>query len=319
MNLRIPSSPRILWCGWIGLTAIALLVLGILFVWLPRTSQTGRVVRDERRRLGQQLQEIEKQIQSDQGRYISVLKRFPWIIDGAGGTTFLTRLSEVAAGQQLGISGVGPLERKKIGQVERIGRKIKVISSFSDVIAFIENTERNLGFIDGLKIEKLDLKGQTKGLRDLLAQFNMVTVELNPEFSKKLRSLVAFAAAPSAAKAKEADRSLGPPSSGAEATLKPAPLRNPFRAAAPLVAAGKPAVGADGGEASPFSELRFSGIVSLPNKKIAIINNQMVQEGEHVGQVLVERITDSEVVLKLGSEAKHIRLRAFASETPGKE
>jgi hypothetical protein len=292
----------------------------MLLVWLPRTSQTGWVVKTELIKLDQQLREVEKQIKGDQERYVNTLKRFPWIMDGVGGTVFLTRLSGVAAGQQLGISGVGPVERKKIGQVERISRKVKLVSSFSDVVALVENTERNLGIIEGLKVEQIDQKAGKKGLGDLEAQFNMVTVELNPDVKQKLRSLIATAPAPSEAKAKESSRSSILPAPGVEPGSKPAQLRNPFRAVASPGADGKLAVGAAGGAWSPFPEVRFSGIVNLPNnKKMAVVNNQMVQEGERVGEVLVERITDSEIVLKSGSEVKHIKLHAFATKISGKE
>ena len=318
MKLAIPTDPKILRWGWIGLLAVGLLLAGMLLVWLPQTSQTSWVVKNELLKLDQQLREVEKQIQGDQERYVNTHQRFPWIMDGVGGTVFLTRLSGVAAGQRLGISGVGPVERKKVGQVERISRKVKLVSSFSDVVALVENTERNLGIIEGLKVEQVDQKAGKKGLGDLEAQFNMVTVELNPDVKKKLQTLIGSAPAPS--EAKEGSRSSVLPAPNSEAGLKTAQLRNPFRAVASPGADGKLAVGAGGGGWPPFPEVRFSGIVNLPNnKKMAVINNQMVQEGERVGEVLVERITDSEIVLKSGSEVKRIKLGTFAANISGKE
>ncbi len=317
MNISIPSDPRILFWGWIGLAAAALLLVGMTVVWLPRTGQTGRAVKEDRRKLDQQVQELDEQIQRDQTLYVSHLKRFPWLLDGTGGTGFLTRLSGLASGQRLGISGVGPLERKKMGQVERVGRKVTVVSSFSDIVALVENTERNLGFIEGFKAEPLDPRSRPKELGDLEAQFNMVTVELNPDIRQRWRSLMASAPAP--AKSTESERPLASPSK-VEAGSKSAPLRNPFRAAASSIATGKPAAGARDGEWSVFRDLKFSGIVSLPdNIKVAIINDRMTREGDRIGQVLVQRITDSEVVLKSGPEVKHIKLRAFASTIPGQE
>jgi hypothetical protein len=266
------------------------------------------------------LREVEKQIKGDQERYVIALKRFPWIMDGVGGTVFLTRLGGVAAGQRLGISGVGPVERKKIGQIERIGRKVKLVSSFSEVVSLVENTERNLGIIEGLKVEQLDQKSGKKGLGDLEAQFTMVTVELNPEVKKKLRSLIGEAPAPSEAEAKEGSRSALLPAPGIEAGFKAAQLRNPFKAVGPSVAVGRLPAAEGGGAWPTFPEVRFSGIVNLPNnKKLAVVNNQMLQEGERVGEILVEQITDSEVVLKSGSEVKRIKLSAFATKISRKE
>jgi len=67
---------------------------------------------------------------------------------------------------------------------------------------------------------------------------------------------------------------------------------------------------------SSFPEVRLSGIVNLLNKKMAIINNRMLGEGDRFDGILVEQVTDDEVVLKSESAGKRIRLPAFMLGTP---
>jgi len=64
-----------------------------------------------------------------------------------------------------------------------------------------------------------------------------------------------------------------------------------------------------------FPEVRLSGIVNLLNKKMAIINNRMLGEGDRFDGILVERVTDDEVVLKSESAGKRIRLPVFTSDS----
>ncbi|MBI4529742.1 MAG: general secretion pathway protein GspB [Deltaproteobacteria bacterium] len=312
-------DPRMLWLGWIGLFAIVLVMAVMVLVWLPRTTRTGRAAQDERRSLQNQLQQIEEQIKRDQEQYIEILNRLPWIVDGAGGTPFLTRLSEVVAGQQLGIFGVGPLERNRLGQVERVARRVKLLSSFSDIVSLVGNIEQNQGLIEALKIEKIETpQARAKALGGLEAQFSMATIELSPDARQKLRSLLASAPAFPRGKAGEAARSSPAPAMGETKRTQRAQARDPFTAVAGPATHGKQVPGVIS-EAPSFPEVRFSGIISLPDKKMAIINNQTVQPGNRVGGILVDRITEQEVVLKFGSETKRIKIPVFASTIPGKE
>ncbi len=314
MNLRILSNPRVLWFGWIGLIPVALLLAFMLLYWLPQAAYKGRTVYGERIKLQVQLEQIEKEIKRDLERYTDILKRFPWIIEGAGGTLFLTRLSEVAGGQRLKILAIGSLERNKVGQVEKVGRKVELIGSYSDVVRLVERVEHNRGIMQGLKIEASDLKGRTAARGDLQAQFKMATIELTPDIREKLRSLLASTPGASTGEAKEAGRSLALPAPRIEQGLNLAQSRDPFRAVGMKLAAGA------GDSVSPlFPKVTFSGIVSLPDKKAAIINNEMVQEGGRTGEIMVEKITDSEVVLKSGSEVKRMQIPLFAPRHSGKE
>jgi len=61
--------------------------------------------------------------------------------------------------------------------------------------------------------------------------------------------------------------------------------------------------------------MRLSGIVNLLNKKMAIINNRMYGEGDKFEGVLVEQVTDDEVVLKSEAGGKRIRLPAFMANS----
>ena len=118
-------SGRILWLGWVGLLVFVLMAVGLILRQQGIQRQLTSL-QNQRKALETDHQKSEDRLKNDLTRYVKVLQRFPWLLKSGSGTAFLARLSGVAAGHLLEIVGVGPLERKRIGQVERIGRKVKV-------------------------------------------------------------------------------------------------------------------------------------------------------------------------------------------------
>jgi len=294
---------HILWLGWIGLLVVFFVAVGLLLRHQGIENQVT-ALENKRRALEVDHQKVGAELENDLQRYVNVLRRFPWVLESGSGTAFLSRLSDVAADHLLKILGVGPLERKKTGHVERISRKVKVSGSFSDILGVVENVERNRGIMKGLKVTQLEQRGKDNGAGKLEAEFSLVTVELSNAVRQRMRSLLVSTLAAKEVK----DFSVVPAPQG-DWVIELASLRDPFlsiRASRAKAAAKKVKV-----VHVRFPEVKISGIVNLLNRKMAIINNRMVGEGDRFDGVLVEQVTDDEVVLKSESVGKRIRLPAF--------
>jgi len=301
-------SGRILWLGWVGLLVFVLMALGLFLRQQGIQRQLASLV-NIRKALETDYQRAEDQLKNDLTRYVKVLKRFPWLLKSGSGTAFLARLSDVAAGHLLEIVGVGPLERKRIGQVERIGRKVKVAGSFSDILGLVEKVERNRGIMEGLTVKLSDQKEKNNGVEKLEAQFSLVTVELSTPIRQRIRALLGPAL--------DSKKNNGVPTDSApqiDWDFEVAALRDPFLPVRPFKA--KEEAKKVAAAIPRFPEVRLSGIVNLLNKKMAIINNRMLGEGDRFDGILVEQVTDDEVVLKSESAGKRIRLPVFMLGSP---
>jgi len=299
---------HILWFGWIGLLVVFFVAMGLLLRHQGIESQVT-ALENKRRALEADHQKVEAELKKDLRRYVKVLRRFPWVLESGSGTAFLSRLSDVAADHLLKILGIGPLERKEIGHVERISRRVKVTGSFSDILGVVENVERNRGIMEGLKVTQLEQRGKDNRPEKLEAEFSLVTVELSTAVRQRMRSLLVSTLAFKEAK----DLSVVPAPQG-DWPLEVASLRDPFlsiRASRAKAAAKKVKI-----VRAHFPEMRLSGIVTLLNKKMAIINNRMYGKGDKFEGVLVERVTDDEVVLKSESAGKRIRMPVFMLGNP---
>jgi len=300
-------SGRILWLGWVGLLVFLVMAVG-LFLRQQGIHRQLASLKNQREALEMDNQKAEDKLKNDLTRYVKVLKRFPWLLKSGSGTAFLARLSDVAAGHLLEIVGVGPLERKRIGQVERIGRKVKVSGSFVDILGVIEKVERNRGILEGLTVALLDHKGKNNGVEKLEAEFSLITVELSTPIRHRMRSILGSAL--------DSKKTNGVPTDSAPQInwdFAVAAVRDPFLPVRPVKA--KDEAKKVAAAIPSFPEVRLSGIVNLPNKKMAIINNRMYGEGDRFDGILVERITSEEVVLKSEFAGKRIRLPVFMSGT----
>jgi len=298
---------RILWLGWVGLLVFVVIAVGLTLRQQGIYRQLASLV-NVRKALETDYQKAEDKLKNDLTRYVKVLRRFPWLLESGSGTAFLTRLSDVASNHLLEIVGVGPLERKRIGQVERIGRRVKVSGSFSDILGVVEKVERNRGIMEGLTVRLSDQKEKNNGVEKLEAQFSLVTAELSTPVRKRMRSLLV-----TALDSKEANGVPVGSTPQIEWNFEVAALRDPFLPVRPFKA--KEEAKKATATIPSFPEVRLSGIVNLLNKKMAIINNQMLGEGDRFDGILVEQVTDDEVVLKSESAGKRIRLPVFTSDS----
>lgn len=296
---------RMLWLGWVGLLVFVVMAVGLTLRQKGIYRQLASLV-NMRKALETDYQKAEDKLKKDLTRYVKVLRRFPWLLESGSGTAFLTRLSDVASDHLLEIVGVGPLERKRIGQVERLGRRVKVSGSFSDILGVVEKVERNRGIMDGLTVKLSDQKEKNNGAVKLEAQFSLVTAELSTPVRKRMRSLLV-----TALDSKEANDVPVGSAPQIEWNFEVAALRDPFMPVRPFKANEKAQKVT---AAIPsFPEMRLSGIVHLPNKKMAIINDRMLGVGDRFDGILVEQVTDDAVVLKSESAGKRIRLPTFMS------
>lgn len=92
---------------------------------------------------------------------------------------------------------------------------------------------------------------------------------------------------------------------GAFARDLPDPTRPPD-----LAAKGVPAIGGSGSSAGidasePF---RLQSVIVSPGRKVAVINGQIVEPGDKVGDAVVVEITESEVVLRSGKDLQTVKL-----------
>jgi len=170
----------------------------------------------------------------------------------------------------------------------------------------VEKVERNRGIMEGLTVRLSDQKEKNNGVEKLEAQFSLVTAELSTPVRKRMRSLLV-----TALDSKEANGVPVGSTPQIEWNFEVVALRDPFLPVRPFMA--KEEAKKATATIPSFPEVRLSGIVNLLNKKMAIINNRMLGEGDRFDGILVEQVTDDEVVLKSESAGKRIRLPVFMS------
>ncbi len=70
----------------------------------------------------------------------------------------------------------------------------------------------------------------------------------------------------------------------------------------------RPAVGADSAASTAASGVALQSVVISPTVKAAIINGQMVKVGEKFGNARLVRVTESEAVLRDGSDVQILKM-----------
>jgi len=298
--------------GWLGILALVPLLLWLILVRVP---QASRDLHAERQRVEQELQQLAVTIKDvdmhfaqEQDRYARILKRFPWLAAPSEGTAFLTRLGQVVTGLSLKVQGIGVVQREAIRQLEKRGRQVRVAGRFADNLQLVENVERSKGFVEELKIQRLQPRSGTEAAEEVEAQFRLSSVELPPEVRNYLRAFLD--SLPDGAKLGTAmldgvsPLALSDQFDPQRLTL----LRDPFRLPSGLhMSMSKGAV---------FQDFKLVGIVASPTGRMAIINKRSVKEGERVEGSLIETIGPSEVVLSSPLGSKHFTLPAFGATAP---
>lgn len=321
--------------GWFGLVGLLLVLVWLALIQLPTQAhelqrQVQAAQRDRQQR-DSALTALNAQFEQDESRFVSILKRFPWLIKSAGGTAFLTRLGEVVTGQSLKVLAIGTLQRQETPEWTKGSRQVRLTGRFSDILSLVEKVERNRGILEAVKIQKPQPQGGApEAPEEIEAQFGLVTVELSEDIRKRLRASIAERLKGSEAGAAEPQGPLLLPVPAASATPV-ASLRDPFQSPEAISAMGVPGrtTGAPGGTRAPgpgglppeevFPPLVLAGIIESPRGRTAIINNQMVREGERIAGVLVQAIHKHAVMLKSPSAVKHLTLPEFGStlQVPG--
>src|SRR5262249_48311487 len=152
------------------------------------------------------------------------------------------------------------------------------------------NVERSKGFVEELKIQRLQPRSNEEAAEEVEAQFRLSSVELPPEVRNYLRTFLD--ALPDSAKQDPVVLDGVSPLALSD-QFDPqhlAALRDPFRL--PTALHRPMPQGLD----ALFPDIKLAGIVASPTGRIAIINKRTVKEGERVEGSLVETIDSSEVV-----------------------
>jgi hypothetical protein len=311
--------PRLM--AWIGAFSLIPVVLWLTMVKVPQVSRDLQTAwykaEQERQQLVVTLKDVNDQFTREQDRYARILKRFPWLVGPSDGTVFLTRLGEVITGLSLKVMGIGVVQREGSLQLEKRGRQVRVAGRFVDNLRLVENVEQYKGFVEELKIQRLQPKSSEEATEEIEAQFRISSVELAPEVRKHLRAFIS--ALPSGAKnsgATELDWAPLQPVPEPADPQQVAALRNPFvlptafrkRVPPVEVFAPPPEV--------KFPNLTLVGIIESTGGRTAIINKRMVKQGEQVEGILVEAIRATEVVLRAPFGTKHLALSAFGETAP---
>ena len=306
--------------GWLGVLSLVPVLLWLTLVKVPQATRDLHAARQhaaqEQQRLALTLKDLDDQFRREQDRYAHILRRFPWLAAPSEGTAFLTRLGEVVTGLSLKVMGIGVVQREAMRQLEKLGRQVRVTGRFADNLRLVENVEQSKGFVEELKLQRLQPKGGEEAAEEIEAQFRLSSVELPPDVRQQLRAFLN--ALPDGAK----PGPLGP--DGVSPLSMPAPvdpqhmasLRDPFR---PLVAILKqvPQVVASAAPAEAgFPDFRLAGIVESPTGRTAIINKRMVKEGERMEGILVETIHTPAVMLRSPLGSKRLTLPDFGRTPP---
>jgi len=303
-------------------------------VWIPLKSRElhreVRAVQMELQRGASTLQELRAQFKQDENRYASILQGFPWRTEGSEGAAFLARLGDVASGQSLRILAIGALQRQDTPEWTKVSRQVRLTGRFADILRLVETVEQNRGILEALKMQRLQPQGGAESPQEIEAQFVLVTVELPPKVHNRLRASVAALPAGSTPESAEAGGPLLPPVPARTGPIQVGAVRDPFQIRGPSPTADTPVPDAtpkpvepDETKAAPpepaFPVLTLVGIIASPRGRVAIINNQMVREGEQIEGVLVQTIHQHAVVLKSPSAVKRLTLPELGSpaQLPG--
>jgi hypothetical protein len=302
--------PRVI--GWIG---VVCLVPALLWLTLARVPQASRELQaerqhaeQERQRLESTLKDLNAQFKGEEDRYARILRRFPWLAEPSDGTAFLTRLGDVVTGLSLKVMGIGAVQREATAQLEKLGRQVRVAGRFSDTLRLVENVEQHKGFVEELRIQRPQARGDEEAAEEIEAQFRLSSVELTPDVRTRMRAFIG--ALPDGSKPGPMDFDGSPllPVPEKADPAQVASLRDPFmnpgasRRKVVQVEAKAPLAEAK------FPDLLLTGIIESPTVRAAIINHRAVREGERVEGILVEAIRTHEVMLRSPFGVKRLTL-----------
>jgi hypothetical protein len=297
MNAMVPRL-----IGWVGVVCLVPALLWLTLARLPQASRELQAERQkaeqERQRLEATLKDLDAQFKGEEDRYARILGRFPWLAERSDGTAFLTRLGDVVTGLSLKVMAIGAVQREATVQLEKLGRQVRVAGRFADNLRLVENVEQHKGFLEELKIQRLQPKGGEEASEEIEAQFRLSSVELTPDVRQHMRAFIA--ALPDGSKSGLVDLDGSPllPVPEKADPAQVASLRDPFKRLGAIHKQVVPVETKAPPAEAGFPNLILSGIIESPTMRAAIINHRTVKEGERVEGILVEAIRTHEVMLR---------------------
>ncbi len=306
---------------------VALLFLVLLAVEAGKWGSgvlEGRRVAAKKSRLTAEISAKNQEIAGEMQAQSALLREMKWSADPSA---FLGGLAELIQGARLQITAIGPLQQEAAPQFVKSWHTVQVVAPYRDLVDLATRIERERGFLEDVLLElpKPGAGAQAAGGPEIQARFKVTAVELSPEAKGIVqRVMVTSPGAPGAPVKPEPSLAL-PLRPGREQSA--APVRDPFTFVAtapparpPRMAAGPMAHtrGEPGPEIpEPAAPLEVKGIVSFPGGTLAIVNAQIVKVGDRVEGHRVERITDTEVVLRQPDGARRtLRLANITQAAP---
>lgn len=294
--------------AWIALPLLSVIFLVWEFKSWGSLASRSDQVRAEARRVERQITANETAMLREMQAMSQLLGEMQqWSVDGADHSAFLTSLSDLAQGSRLKIIGIGPLERQTAPEFRKSWHTVQVLAPFGQFKQLAGRIERGGGILEevSIKLPTNGAKPKAKRKKEIEAQFKLTTMELTPESKAILKRTLAVRR-PAPEKPAEPDRSLTLPLPSGLG--KPAPqLRDPFafvRTAPPkpVKVAARPKKAPPSPQAKrtkkPLPRIEIRGIMSFPGGYLAIVNGEIVKVGDRVGDYHVERITETEVMLR---------------------
>ena len=291
--------------AWIALPLLFLAGLAWeMSAWRALKDREGRA-QGEISRLAGAIRAQEGEVTREMSANAALLKEMQWSSDRGDPSAFLTRLAELAEGARLKILAIGPLAHQASPQFSKSWHTVQVLAPYRELKVLATRIEQDGGILEEVLLQpQPDGAQEERADRDeIRAQFRMTAMELTGEAKTILqRVVVASGGIPGSPGKPEAPLALALPRKGEEATAR---IRDPFKFVVTTppptaIAAGPkgPPPPAKVEAAKPLIPMEVKGIVTFPGGYLAILNNQIVRVGDVVSEHQVERITDSEVVLR---------------------
>jgi hypothetical protein len=302
--------PRGLAIAWIAVGVVfVILVLVELSNWRSLFTEQARAAA-ERQRLSSEIQLKQQQLISEMREHSALLQEMHWSSSGGDPSAFLSRLAELAKEKRMKIMAVGPLERQTTPQFNKSWHTVQVQGPFREIRELAARVEQEKGILEDVHLEATPTPAGSPanpaaGANEIQARFKLTVLELSAQAKAITERTLASQGSGGARLA------LSVPTSVAQGGTI---ARDPFTFVIAPVSTEAPA------PASDEARLRFEvkGIVAFPGGFLAIVNNQIVKEGDTVSGYRVERITQSSVTVRQpgGGGPQTIDLPDLASAAP---
>lgn len=314
---------RALAVAWIALPLLFVIALVWELKWWR--SLAGRIgeARPELSRVEHEIKANEAEMAKEMGALAGLLREMQrWSVDRGDPSAFLSELGELAKGSRLKITAIGPLERETAPQFRKSWHTVEIVAPYGELKQLAARLEREGGVLEDVSIRRSKERGRpgVDNANETEARFKLTTMELTPGSKAILRRTVAMSPVIPVAVA-EPERALALPLPKEPQAPDPT-LRDPFAFVASIeppaperASTTAPANGA--ATKKPLPRIEIKGIVSFPGGYLAIVNDRIVKVGDRVDGHQVERITDTQVVLRAGDgSSRPVSLPSITATSP---